>query len=71
MNEILNIKGNIMLCEVPVLQKLHVVDDNLVSRAFHLSDMGQAQDTNDTPLPLSDIRKERCPGYKVSFMTKY
>ena len=69
MNEILNIKGNIILCEVPVLQKLHVVDDNLVPRAFHLS--GQAQDTNDTPSPLSDIRKERCPGYTVSFMTKY
>ena len=70
-NEILNIKGNIILCEAPVLQKLHVVDDNLVPRAYHLSDMGQAQGTKDTPSPPSNIRKERCPGYKVSFMTKY
>ena len=70
-SEILNINGNIILCEAPVLQKLHVVDDNLVPRAFHLSDMGQAQGTNDTPLRPSDIRKERCPGYEVSFMTKY
>ena len=61
MNEILNINGNIILCEAPVLQKLHVVDDNLVPRVFHLSDMGQAQGTNDTPLTPSDIRKERCP----------
>ena len=45
-NEILNIKGNIIHCEAPVLQKLHVVDDNLVPRAFQLSDMGQAQGTN-------------------------
>ena len=37
-NEILKVKGNIILCEAPVLQKLHVVDDNLVPRAFHLSD---------------------------------
>ena len=48
-----------------------MVDDNLVPRAFDLSDMGQAQGTNDTPSPPSDIRKERCPGYEVSFMTKY
>ena len=48
-NENLNIKGNIILCETPVLQKLHVVDD--------------------TPSPPSGIRKERCPGYEVSFMT--
>ena len=65
-NEILNIKGNIILCEAPVLQKLHVVDDNLVPRAFHLSDMGQAQGTNDTPSPPSDIRKERCPKSGIS-----
>ena len=30
MNEILNTKGNIILFEVPVLQKLHVIDDNFV-----------------------------------------
>ena len=65
-NGILNIKGNIILCEAPVLQKLHVVDDNLVPRAFHLSDMGQAQGTNDTPSPPSDIRKERCPKSGIS-----
>ena len=47
--------------ETSYLQKLHVVDDNLVPRAFHLSDMGQAQGTNDTPSTPSDIRKERCP----------
>ena len=35
------------------------------------SDVGQAQGTNGTPSPPSDIRKERCPGYKVGFMTKY
>ena len=35
------------------------------------SDMGQAQITNDTPSPPSDIRKEICPEYEVSFMTKY
>ena len=33
--------------------------------------MGQAQGTNDTPSPQSNIRKERCPGYKVNFITKY
>ena len=35
------------------------------------SDVGQAQGTNGTSSPQSDIRKERCPGYKVGFMTKY
>ena len=35
------------------------------------SDMGQAQGINGIPLPPSDIRKERCPGYEVGFMTKY
>ena len=35
------------------------------------SDMGQAQGTNNAPLPLSNIRKERCPGYEVGFLTKY
>ena len=35
------------------------------------SDMGQAQDTNDTPSQPFDIGKERCPGYEVSFMTEY
>ena len=69
-NEILNIKGNIILCEVSVLQKLHVVDDSLIPRAFDLSDMGQAQGANDPPLPPSDIRKERCPRYEVRFMAK-
>ena len=33
MNEILNVKGNIILCEV--------------SRAFHFSDIRQAQGTNE------------------------
>ena len=33
-NEILNIKENI-LCEVPVLLKVYVVDDNLIPRASH------------------------------------
>ena len=56
---------------MPVLRKRHVVDDNLIPKAFHLSDMGQAQGANNRPLPPSNIRKERCPGYKVSFMTKY
>ena len=70
-NEILNVKGNIIPCEVPVLQKLHVVNDNLVPGAFHLSDMGQAQGTNDMRSAPSDIPKERCPGCKVNFMTKY
>ena len=37
-NEILKVKGNIILCEAPVLHKLHVIDDNRVPRAFHLSD---------------------------------
>ena len=60
-----------MLCEARVLQKLHVVCYNLVRRAFHLFDMGQAQGTNGTPSPPSNIRKERCPVYEVSFMTKY
>ena len=35
-----------------------MVDDNIVPRAFHLSDMGQAQDTNDTPLPPSKEKKD-------------
>ena len=70
-NEILNIKGNIILCKAPVLQKLHVVDDNLAAKAFHLSDTEQAQGKNDTLSPPPDIRKETCPGYEVSFMTKY
>ena len=34
------------------------------------SDMGQVQGTNGTPLPLFNIRKEGCPGYKFGFMTK-
>ena len=48
-NEILNIKGSIILCEVPALWKLHAVDDSLVPRASHLSDMRQAQGTSDMP----------------------
>ena len=28
--------------------------------------MGQAQGTNDTPSPPSDIRKERCPKSGIS-----
>ena len=55
---------------MPVLQKLNVVDDSLIPRAFDLSDMGQAQGANDPPLPPSDIRKERCPRYEVRFMAK-
>ena len=47
-----------------------MVNHNLVPRVFHLSDMGQAQVTNNAALPLSDIRKERCPGYEVSFLKK-
>ena len=35
------------------------------------SDMGHVQGTSDTSSPPSDIRKERWPGYEVSFMTKY
>ena len=35
------------------------------------SDMGQAPGTNGTPLPPSDMRKERSPVYEVSVMTKY
>ena len=34
------------------------------------SDMGQVQGTNGTSLPLFNIRKEGCPGYKFGFMTK-
>ena len=33
--------------------------------------MGQAQETNGTPSPPSNIRKERCPGYEVNFIIKY
>ena len=70
-NEILNIKGNTILCELPVLSKLHMLDENLVPRAFRVSDIGRAQVTNGTLSPPSDVRKERCPGYEVGFMTKY
>ena len=48
-----------------------MVDGNLMPRASHHSDIGQAQGINDTPLPPSDIRKERSPGYEVNYMTKY
>ena len=48
-----------------------MVDDNIVPRAFHLSDMGQAQGTNDTPLPPSKEKKERCFGYKFSLMRNF
>ena len=70
-NEILNIKGNIILCEPPVLQKLHLVDSNLVPKAFQLFDMRQAQGRNDTRSPPSIVREERRPVYEVSVMTKY
>ena len=43
----------------------------ILSPGHFTSDMGQAQGTNGTPLQLSDIRKEKCPGYEVGFMTKY
>ena len=49
-NEILDIKGNIILYEVHF------------SPGHFASDMGQAQGINGIPLPPSDIRKERCPG---------
>ena len=69
-NEIRNKKENIILWEVPVLWKVHNADDdNLVPRASHHSDMGQAQGIDDIPSPQPDIRK-RYPGYKVNFMTK-
>ena len=70
-NEILSIKGNIILCEAPVLQKLHLVDSNLVPRAFQLFHMRQAQGRNDTRVPPSNVREERCPVYEVSVMAKY
>ena len=41
------------------------------SPGHFISDMGQAQGTNGKPSPPSGIRKEKCPGYEVSFMTKY
>ena len=47
-----------------------MLDDNLIRKAFCLSDVGRAQGTNDTPLLPFDIRIERCPGYEVGFMTK-
>ena len=50
-NEILNIKRNTILFEVSVLYKLHMLDGNLVTRAFCLSNIGRAQGTNDTPSP--------------------
>ena len=43
----------------------------VLSPGYSTCDMGQAQGTNSTILPTSDIRTERCPGYGVSFMTKY
>ena len=39
MNGILNIKGSITLCEVFGFYKLHMLDDNLVSSTFCLSDI--------------------------------
>ena len=66
-NGILNIKGNIIHCEVSVLHKLYIIS----SPVWNTSDMRQAQSTNNTPSPPSNIRKERSPGYEVSFMTKY
>ena len=66
-NEIL-MKGNI-LCEVPCKNLMWLMTV-LFPRHF-TSDMGKAQGTNNTPLPPSNIRKERCPGCKVDFITKY
>ena len=63
-------KGKHTLWKVSVLYKLHMLDDNLIRKAFCLSDVGRAQGTNDTPLLPFDIRIERCPGYEVGFMTK-
>ena len=68
-NEIPNVWGNIILCE-----RCLIVSDLYGSwqsrlRAFRLSDIGRG--TNDTPFPPSDIRKEKCPGYEIGFMTKY
>ena len=47
-NKILNIMGKIILCEVSVLHKLHMLDDSLIPRAFCLFDIEQAQGTNST-----------------------
>ena len=66
-NKILDIKEKI-LYEVPV-------DESLVPRAFHLwygtFHLWCGTSSRYKPSPPSDIRKERCPGYKVGFMTKY
>ena len=53
-NEILVIKGSIILCEVSILYKLHMLDDDLAPRAYCLSDMGWA------PLELPKIIAESC-----------
>ena len=63
------LKRNIIFtCLVPVLYKLHMINDHLVPRTFRLSDVRPPQGTKNTP-PTST--NERCPVYKVGFMTKY
>ena len=64
------LKGNIILCKVSVLYKLHMINDNLI-RAFCLSDIGQSQGANNKPLLLSNIREERYYGHEVGFITSY
>ena len=69
-NEIHNIKGNIYF--VKCLFCKNFIWLMIISSPEHFTcEMGQAQGTNNTPWPPSDIRKERCSAYEVSFMTKY
>ena len=63
------LKRNIIFtCLVPVLYKLYMINDHLVPGTFRLSDVRPPQGTKNTP-PTST--NERCPVYKVGFMTKY
>ena len=66
-NEIL-MKENI-LCEVPCKNLMWLM--TLLFPRHFTSDVVQAQSTKNTPLPPSNIRKERCSGFKVNFITKY
>ena len=47
-----------------------MLDDNHFPKAFRLFEIVRTQGTNDKLSPLSNIRKERCPGYKVGFHDK-
>ena len=62
-NEILDMKGNIILYEVPV-------DDSLIPRAFHLW-YGTSSTYKWHTFATVQLRKERCPEYEFGFMTKY